>query len=43
MLFQFDDPLRKLAHGNDGIIFTQISAPYHPGTCRQLLKWKPRA
>ena len=41
MLFQFDDPLRKLAHGNDGIIFTQISAPYHPGTCRQLLKWKP--
>ena len=43
MLFQFDDPLRKLAHGNDGIIFTQISAPYRAARSRQLLVGSRRA
>lgn len=40
-LFTFQDPLRKLSHGNDGIIFTPVVNPYEPGTCQSLLKWKP--
>ena len=31
-LYAFKDPLRKLVHGNDGIIFTPIVDPYEPGT-----------
>jgi len=31
----------KLPHESDGIIFTPVKVPYIPGTCRQLLKWKP--
>lgn len=41
MLYAFDDPLRKLSHGNDGIIFTPVRDPYVGGTCPSLLKWKP--
>ena len=33
-LFTFQDPLRKLSHGNDGIIFTPVVNPYEPGTCQ---------
>ena len=41
MLYAFNDPLRKLSHGNDGIIFTPARDPYRPYTCPALLKWKP--
>ena len=41
ILYAFDDPLRKLSHGNDGIIFTPAIDPYRPYTCHALLKWKP--
>lgn len=41
MLYAFHDPLRKLSHGNDGIIFTPARDPYRPYTCPALLKWKP--
>jgi len=30
-----------MAHGNDGLIFTRDGAAYKPGTCRDILKWKP--
>ena len=41
LLYAFNDPLRKLSHGNDGIIFTPARDPYRPYTCPALLKWKP--
>lgn len=41
ILYAFEDPLRKLSHGNDGIIFTPALDPYRPYTCPSLLKWKP--
>ncbi|KAF7457029.1 Sec1-family protein [Cryptosporidium felis] len=31
----------RLPHPSDGIIFTPVHLPYIPGTCPQLLKWKP--
>ena len=31
----------KLEHDNDGLIFTVDDCPYYPGTCDQILKWKP--
>lgn len=31
----------KLDHGNDGIIYTMNDCPYYPGTCPQIIKWKP--
>jgi len=31
----------KLDHGNDGIIFTMNCCPYYPGTCGEIVKWKP--
>lgn len=31
----------KLKHGNDGLIFTSVNAPYSFGTCEKMLKWKP--
>ncbi len=40
-LYAFNDPLRRLAHGNDGIIFTPARDPYRPYTCPALIKWKP--
>lgn len=39
ILYAFNDPLRKLSHGNDGIIFTPARDPYRPYTCPSLLKW----
>lgn len=32
----------KLQHENDGLIFTLNSCPYYPGTCEEILKWKPK-
>ena len=37
----FDHVLPKLEHENDGLIFTVDGAPYYPGTCPQIWKWKP--
>lgn len=31
----------KLDHGNDGLIYTMNECPYYPGTCPQIIKWKP--
>lgn len=31
----------KLEHENDGLIFTVDDCPYYPGTCSEILKWKP--
>ena len=30
-----------LLHENDGLIFTIDACPYYPGTCEQIIKWKP--
>lgn len=30
-----------LRHENDGIIFTVDACPYYPGTCEEIVKWKP--
>eukprot|EP00919_Chromeraceae_sp_WS-2016_P013657 GHVR01032179.1.p1 GENE.GHVR01032179.1~~GHVR01032179.1.p1 ORF type:complete len:479 (+),score=84.68 GHVR01032179.1:226-1662(+) len=30
-----------LPHCNDGLIFTPVKKRYTPGTCAQLIKWKP--
>jgi len=32
----------KLKHENDGLIFTLNACPYYPGTCEEILKWKPK-
>eukprot|EP00922_Rhytidocystis_sp_ex-Travisia-forbesii_P055142 GHVS01081665.1.p1 GENE.GHVS01081665.1~~GHVS01081665.1.p1 ORF type:complete len:538 (-),score=116.90 GHVS01081665.1:296-1909(-) len=37
-IYQFSG---RLPHLSDGIIFTPVRLPYTPGTCHQLLKWKP--
>jgi len=37
----FDNILTKLQHENDGLIFTVKAAPYYPGTCEHIFKWKP--
>lgn len=37
----FRDKLRRLAHGNDGVIFTCQETPYNMGTDEHILKWKP--
>ena len=26
---------------NDGLIFTVDACPYYPGTCNEIIKWKP--
>jgi mRNA guanylyltransferase len=30
-----------LVHENDGLIFTVDKCPYYPGTCKEIIKWKP--
>ena len=30
-----------LLHENDGLIFTVDQCPYYPGTCQEIMKWKP--
>jgi mRNA capping enzyme, catalytic domain len=30
-----------LLHENDGLIFTVDQCPYYPGTCDDIIKWKP--
>ncbi|KAJ2909198.1 Dcp1p-Dcp2p decapping enzyme complex alpha subunit [Coemansia aciculifera] len=31
----------RLLHKSDGLIFTSVQAPYTPGTCDKIIKWKP--
>ncbi|TPX39850.1 hypothetical protein SeMB42_g06221 [Synchytrium endobioticum] len=33
--------LPQLRHQSDGVIFTSSVAPYAPGTCGKMVKWKP--
>ncbi|KAL0086043.1 mRNA capping enzyme, catalytic domain-containing protein [Phycomyces blakesleeanus] len=37
----FNEIIPKLKHGNDGLIFTSVSAPYLYGTSQKMIKWKP--
>ncbi|KAI8997566.1 mRNA capping enzyme, catalytic domain-containing protein [Pilobolus umbonatus] len=37
----FNEIIPNLKHGNDGLIFTSVNAPYAMGTCNKMLKWKP--
>lgn len=37
----FNNIIPKLDHGNDGVIFTLDACPYYPGTCQEIIKWKP--
>ncbi|KAI8356142.1 mRNA capping enzyme alpha subunit [Choanephora cucurbitarum] len=37
----FNEIIPNLKHGNDGLIFTSVEAPYSMGTCDKMLKWKP--
>ncbi|KAI0480656.1 mRNA capping enzyme [Xylariaceae sp. FL0804] len=36
----FESVIRKLRHGNDGLIFTCLRTDYKPGTDPHILKWK---
>jgi mRNA guanylyltransferase len=36
-----ENELATLGHKNDGLIFTSMTSPYHPGTSDAMLKWKP--
>lgn len=41
-IFNLIDPERDLLmHENDGLIFTINACPYYPGTCNEIIKWKP--
>ncbi|KAJ2156531.1 Dcp1p-Dcp2p decapping enzyme complex alpha subunit [Coemansia sp. RSA 552] len=37
----FHEIIPRLLHQNDGLIYTSADAPYTPGTCNQIIKWKP--
>jgi mRNA guanylyltransferase len=37
----FSEVIPKLAHENDGLIFTPVEDSYRSGTCQRMLKWKP--
>lgn len=37
------DSIPHLKHGNDGLLFTSVNAPYKLGTCDTMLKWKPNS
>eukprot|EP01022_Parablepharisma_sp_SALTPOND_P012470 TRINITY_DN1603_c0_g1_i1.p3 TRINITY_DN1603_c0_g1~~TRINITY_DN1603_c0_g1_i1.p3 ORF type:complete len:516 (+),score=69.92 TRINITY_DN1603_c0_g1_i1:3433-4980(+) len=39
--FVWNKVIPTLCHKNDGIVFTKIDCPYYPGTCNEILKWKP--
>jgi hypothetical protein len=36
-----DEEKGLLLHENDGLIFTVEAVPYYPGTCQEIVKWKP--
>jgi len=38
----FEKIIPKLKHENDGLIYTKDACPYYPGTCAEILKWKPK-
>lgn len=41
-IFNLIDPSKDLLmHENDGLIFTIDACPYYPGTCNEIIKWKP--
>ncbi|KAJ2743228.1 Dcp1p-Dcp2p decapping enzyme complex alpha subunit [Coemansia sp. BCRC 34301] len=35
------ETIPRLLHKSDGLIFTSVEAPYTPGTCASIIKWKP--
>ncbi|KAJ2001756.1 Dcp1p-Dcp2p decapping enzyme complex alpha subunit [Coemansia thaxteri] len=37
----YDEIIPRLLHKSDGLIFTSVNQPYTPGTCEQIIKWKP--
>ncbi|ORY92188.1 mRNA capping enzyme, catalytic domain-domain-containing protein [Syncephalastrum racemosum] len=37
----FNNIIPNLKHGNDGLIFTAVNAPYSLGTSEKIIKWKP--
>ena len=37
----FTHIIPNLMHHNDGLILTLNGCPYFPGTCEDILKWKP--
>ncbi|KAJ2402844.1 Dcp1p-Dcp2p decapping enzyme complex alpha subunit [Coemansia sp. RSA 2559] len=37
----YDAIVPRLKHKSDGLVFTSVAAPYTPGTCDSIYKWKP--